>query len=262
MTTTLPAILLAAVLAGLCHAADASRPSETWPWVDLTHPIPPGTRIGVPQTVTTDAPSSSLMTLLGAPARFAPDRPAIADLRPDQLTGRTVVVGVVDAVRTHRDYAVTVDDFLRWERRHGRIREGSIVLIHTGFGFWWPDPERYLGQSGSSAGTPGQASHPGLHPEAARWLATDRRVKAVGMDTAGVDPGGSGSTEVAQILSEAHIPIFTNVANMDRLPPTGSYGVALPLRLEDAGEAPVHIIAQFRARPSRIRSSSPAGPVF
>jgi hypothetical protein len=40
-----------------------------------------------------------------------------------------------------------------------------------------------------------------------------------------------------------NIPGFENVANLDQLPPTGSYEIALPMKIRDGSGAPLRIIS-------------------
>ena len=74
----------------------------------------------------------------------------------ERLVGPAVVIDVTLACARNRDYLVDVGDLQGWEARHGQIPRGAIVLLHTGFGRFWPDRERYLGTAarGAEAATP------------------------------------------------------------------------------------------------------------
>ena len=63
----------------------------------------------------------------------------------ERLVGDAVVVDVSESALADRDYLITKADLRSWEKRNGRISRGSIVLLRTGFGRYWPDAERYLG---------------------------------------------------------------------------------------------------------------------
>lgn len=89
-------------------------------------------------------------------------------------------------------------------------------------------------------------SFPGIHPETAQWLVDQRNVKAVGLDTPSLDYGQSEQFETHQILFEENIPGFENVANLNQLPPTGAYVVALPMKIRDGSGAPLRIVAHIR----------------
>jgi kynurenine formamidase len=83
---------------------------------------------------------------------------------------------------------------------------------------------------------------PGLAPAAARWLATERRLKAVGIDTASIDRGRSQLFESHRILFEREIPAFENVASLDALPAIGARVVALPMKIRGGSGAPLRIV--------------------
>ena len=67
-------------------------------------------------------------------------------------------------------------------------------------------PERYLGTAERGAAAVAKLRFPGLHPDAAQWLATERAINAVGIDTASIDFGQSKLFETHRILAARGIP--------------------------------------------------------
>ncbi len=115
------------------------------------------------------------------------------------------------------------------------------MLVRTGWGEFWGDRRAYLGDD-----TPGDDRNlhfPGISAEAARLLARERRVDAVGIDTASIDYGPSTDFMAHQILFEADIPAFENLANLERLPESGSTLIALPARIAEGSGAPLRAVA-------------------
>ena len=84
---------------------------------------------------------------------------------------------------------------------------------------------------------------PGIDPEAAKWLVENRNIKAVGLDTPSIDYGQSTLFETHQVLYEINIPGFENVANLDQLPATGAFIIALPIKIKGGSGAPLRIVA-------------------
>jgi kynurenine formamidase len=84
---------------------------------------------------------------------------------------------------------------------------------------------------------------PGLHPGAATWLSEIRKVKAIGIDTPSIDYGQSNLFKSHQVLSKKNIPIFENVANLERLPPRGAIIIALPMKIKEGSGGPLRIVA-------------------
>ena len=59
----------------------------------------------------------------------------------------------------------------------------------------------------------------------------------------GVDYGQSKDFRAHVILYSANIPGFENVANLGELPATGSYAVALPMKIAKGSGGPLRIVA-------------------
>ena len=182
-------------------------------------------------------------THLDSPVHFAKGRASVDQLPLQQLMGSAVVVDVTAKCATNPDYLVSVADFENWERRNGRIRPGTIVLLRTGFGKYYPDAKKYLGTDERGAGAVAKLHFPGLDPVAARWLTQNRSIKAIGLDTASIDYGQSTLFESHRILFEKNIPAFENVANLDQLPVKGFSVIALPMKIKGGSGGPLRIIA-------------------
>jgi kynurenine formamidase len=182
-------------------------------------------------------------THLDAPVHFAQGRQAADEIPLDRLVGSAAVVDVSDRSARDADYQITTDDLQAWERANGRIPAGAILLLRTGFSARWPDAARYLGTAERGADAVPKLHFPGLHPEAARWIVTERDIKAIGIDTASIDFGQSTLFESHRVLYERNIPAFENLAQLDRLPATGAFIVALPMKIAGGTGGPLRAIA-------------------
>lgn len=232
-------------------------------WVDLTHELSTDAVFwptAAPFRMTTDfegmtergyyysaysfATAEHGGTHLDAPVHFAEGRRSVDQVPLDQLIGNAVVIDVTSRARADRDYRVTVQDFRDWEARNGRIPDAAIVLIRTGFSAFWPDAAAYLGTALRGAAGVAALSFPGLHEEAANWLVAERAVSAVGIDTASIDYGKSQDFAAHVALMSHNVPAFENLANLDQLPATGSFVVALPVKIRGGSGAPLRIVAR------------------
>ena len=182
-------------------------------------------------------------THIDAPNHFAYERKTVDEIPLGQLNGNAVVIDVSEKALKNRDYQVSIEDFTSWEHKHGKIKEGSIILLNTGYGQYWPDKEKYMGTSEKGADAVAKLHFPGLGPEAAEWLVNNRSINAIGLDTPSIDYGQSQYFRSHQILFEQNIPAFENVANIDKLPPKGAYVIALPMKIRGGSGAPLRIIA-------------------
>lgn len=180
-------------------------------------------------------------THLDAPIHFAEGKRTADQIPVEQLIAPAVVIDVGAKAAADADYRLTLDDVRAWEAKHGAIAAGTIVLLRTGWGKRWPDRKRYLGDD-----KPGDASNlhfPSYGAEAARYLVEQRKVGALGVDTASIDHGPSKDFIVHQIASAANVPGLENVANLDAVPETGAWVIALPMKIAGGSGGPVRVVA-------------------
>ncbi len=181
-------------------------------------------------------------THLDAPRHFAEGKWTTDEIPLDRLLGPGVVVDVTSAAAADADYQIPRAVLENWEREHGAFPPRAIVLFRTGWGRRWPDRSRYLGTSALGPEGVADLHFPGIHPDAARWLVA-KEVDAVGIDTASIDHGQSKTFDSHQVLFAANVPAFENVAQLDRLPVTGSFVVALPMKIKGGSGGPLRIAA-------------------
>lgn len=180
-------------------------------------------------------------THLDAPIHFGEGKAALDEIPLGKLIGPAVIVDVRQACETNPDYRVTADDITNWEKEHGKIPSGAIVIAHTGWGRFWPDKKRYLGTD--KAGDVANLHFPGFSKEAAEFLTTQRQIDAVGIDTPSIDFGQSKDFIVHQVLNGANIYGLENVARLERVPPVGATIMALPMKIKGGTGGPVRMLA-------------------
>ena len=235
---------LAGRIVDLTHAYDAD--AVYWPTADgfeLTIDFKGMTDGGWYYEANTFRTAEHGGTHLDAPIHFAAGRHHADEIPLEKLIGPAVVIDVTAQAAEDRDYQVAVADFEAWEKKHGRLPDGVIVLLNTGFGKFWPDRVTYMGTAERGAEAVSKLSFPGLHPDAASWLVAERRIHAIGLDTPSIDYGQSAGFESHRVLFEENIPAFENVANLDRLPPAGFQVVALPMKIRGGSGGPLRIVA-------------------
>jgi kynurenine formamidase len=82
-----------------------------------------------------------------------------------------------------------------------------------------------------------------MSQQAAELLATQRKIDAVGLDTASLDYGPSKDFMAHRVLLGANIYGLENVANLEKLPPTGATLIALPMKIKGGTGGPTRIVA-------------------
>jgi kynurenine formamidase len=180
-------------------------------------------------------------THLDAPIHFAEGKQSVEQIPIEKHIGPGIKISVADKVASDRDYRITSADIQAFERRAGTIPAGAIVLIHTGWGRNWGNAVQYLGTDKiNDASTP---HFPGIAQDAAEFLARERQVAMVGIDTPSLDHGPSKDFIAHQVLNGANIPGLENVAGLDNLPEKGFLIVALPMKIAAGSGAPARVVA-------------------
>jgi kynurenine formamidase len=186
-------------------------------------------------------------THIDAPVHFAEGRRSVDQIPLEQLIAPAIKIDVSERAAENRDYLISIEDIKVWEKHNGRIPDLSIVLFQTGWGKFWPKKLDYLGTDAHGDDAVKDLHFPGLDPQAAKWLVENRRISAVGIDTASIDYGQSTEFASHVELMTNNIPAFENVANLDQVPESGAFVVALPMKIKGGSGAPLRIVALLPA---------------
>lgn len=73
-------------------------------------------------------------------------------------------------------------------------------------------------------------------------MVENRSISAIGIDTPSIDYGQSEFFKSHVILLSENIPVFENVANLEKLPSKGFEVIALPMKIKDGSGAPLRIV--------------------
>src|SRR5437588_3006010 len=176
-------------------------------------------------------------THLDAPAHFPPGKTTVDQIPAEQLFGPAVVIDVRTESGKDADYQLGAARVEEWEKRHGRVSEGAIVLLRTGWASGWPDVRQYRNQDEQ-----GQMHFPGFSAEAAKLL-IDRKVSGLGCDTLSIDHGASSDYSVHHLALGAGLYQLENLADLSELPETGAFLIVAPIKLEGGSGGPVRVFA-------------------
>ncbi len=195
-------------------------------------------------------------THLDAPKHFFKKGKTVDKIPLQQLIGNGVLIDIQKECEKNKDHQINREDLLQWEKLNGTIPEKSILLFRTGFEKYWPNRMKYLGTDERGAEAISKLHFPGLDPEAAQWLIENRRIKAVGLDTASIDYGQSTFFETHRILSKNGIVIFENLTNLQKLPSKNFQIIALPMKIRGGTGGPLRIIAVIPSLESAVLQHS------
>lgn len=161
-------------------------------------------------------------------------------IAPRKFVGPACVIDVTADVEQNPDFLLTPARVLAWESEHGRIPAGAWVLLRTG----WSSRlsrEDFLNVQADGAHSPG------FHKDCSIFLATERDVLGVGVETVGTDAGQAGTFDPPfpnhNFMHGNGKFGITSLINLDQLPPTGAIVIAAPLKIVGGSGSPLRVIA-------------------
>lgn len=151
-----------------------------------------------------------------------------------QFVGPACVIDVSAEAAADPDFVLTRAHVEAWEAEHGMIPAGAWLLLRTDWSKRSGDA--FLNDSHT----------PGFEPDVVRFLAHDRDVKGVGVETVGTDAGQAGGFDppfpAHNIMHGAGKLGLASLANLDQLPPTGAIVIAAPLKIVQGSGSPVRVL--------------------
>jgi kynurenine formamidase len=207
-------------------------------YVDLTHTITPHSPIwkgfgpsafkpslnpdtGKPYTYAADGfeatsyelSTDQLGTQLDPPAHWAPEYPAIDELPATYAVRPLIVISIVKQVAHDPKYALSVADIHAFERRHGRIAAGSVVMVRSDWSKKWRD------DPAKAAALAADPAFPGVSLDALKFLHLRRHILFHGHEP--LDTDTTPTLEGEAWLMHHGYAQAEGVANLGAVPATG-----------------------------------------
>jgi kynurenine formamidase len=176
-------------------------------------------------------------THLDAPIHFPPGKTPVDKIPPERLFGPAVLIDVREEAAQNADYQLTLARIARWEKEHGKIPPGAIVILRTGWSSRWPDVQKYRNMDAK-----GVMHFPGYSTDAVVRL-IERKVSGLTIDTLSVDYGPSQKFPVHQLSHGAGLYHVENLADLSALPEAGAFLVVAPIKLEGGSGGPCRVFA-------------------
>jgi len=158
----------------------------------------------------------------------------------ERFIGPACVINVAEQARENADFLLTTEVIEGWERQHGRIPEHAWVLIRTD----WSKrtgADAYLNIAADGPHTPG------FHPDCVPFLARERDILGVGVETVGTDAGQAATFNPMfpchTIMHGSNRFGLASLTNLEHLPPTGAVVIAPPLKIVNGSGSPLRVLA-------------------
>lgn len=159
---------------------------------------------------------------------------------PKKFVGSACVIDVSHEVQKDPDFLLTVDRVRQWEAAHGKIPAGAWVLLRTGWSRRTA-PGEYINLQQDGPHTPGFVK------ECSEFLARERDVLGVGVETVGTDAGRAATFNPPfpnhYVMHGSGKFGLAGLCNLDQLPPTGAVVIAAPLKIINGSGSPLRAIA-------------------
>ena len=157
-------------------------------------------------------------THLSAPGHFIEGATTVDQLPASNFAWPAYVIDVRARVAQDPDFQLSTTEIRAYERAVGRIPNGALVILFTGFEDRWPTPAY-------------SETAPGISAAAIEWLFSARRIKGVGSDTFGPDAtSDTGFAASTAVFSHGGVTI-ENMNGIDQLHRRGDIVIAPTVRL-------------------------------
>lgn len=167
-------------------------------------------------------------THMDAPSHCISGGKFIHNFDVNDLIMPCVVIDVSD--QCHERYSLSAEDVTDFESKYGLIQKSSCVMVKTDWSKFWHTPLQYHNNH----------VFPSVSAEAAELL-VERGVSAIGIDTLSPDRPEDGFNVHKTFLGADKV-IIENVANLGSMPPTGSFVMVMPIKINYGTEAPVRLV--------------------
>lgn len=158
----------------------------------------------------------------------------------DRFIGPACVIDVSSEVQRHDDFLLTSARIEQWESEHGRIPRRAWMLIRTGWS------KRVNAQDFLNIKADGPHT-PGFEPACVQFLASERDILGVGVETVGTDAGQAATFNPMfpchTIMHGSNKFGLASLTNLDQLPPTGAVVIAPPLKIVNGSGSPLRVLA-------------------
>lgn len=165
----------------------------------------------------------------------------VSQLELHRLVAPAVVLDFADEAGRDADFLLDIHHVQAWEQRHGEIPANAWLLLRTGWDRYAQDRAAFL-----NADENGPHS-PGFTAQCAHWLAEEKEISGVGVETVGIDAGAAATMDPPfpmhhYLLGHDKYGI-TSLQNLGELPPTGALLVVAPLPIVGGTGSPTRVLA-------------------
>lgn len=248
------------VLGAACAHADGMSLAEAYKvlstrrYVDLTHSFSPSTPVWQgfgqatftaaadpgtyrPYNIQEDKFRTTFYSMVGQygthvdpPAHFHEGATTMDRIPLKEMILPLVVFDITPLLGTDPNHALTVDDILAWEKKHGRVPAGAFAALRTDMYKDWKNHERFK-----------RFPFPAWSLAAIQFLFEQRHITAIGHESLDTDTTPTMDSET-WVLGQGHYQIEV-MAHLDEVPPAGALIVVTWPKVENGFGFPARAFA-------------------
>jgi kynurenine formamidase len=159
---------------------------------------------------------------------------------PRKFIGPACVIDVTADVEQNPDFLLTIERIEQWESEYGSLPAGAWLLVRSGW-------SKRIGREAFLNMQADGAHSPGFLPTCSAFLAKERDILGVGVETVGTDAGQAGGFDPPfpnhSYMHGAGKFGITSLVNLELLPSTGAIVIAAPLKIVKGSGSPLRVIA-------------------
>ena len=154
-------------------------------------------------------PTDQIGTQLDPPAHWTATGATISELPATFAVRPLVVINIAPKVAKDAGYEATPGDVADWERLHGRVPKGAVVMFRSDWSKHWNEPQRFT-----------QKPFPGVGLAALQFLHLERGILFHGHEP--LDTDMSEDFRAESWLLRHHFTQAEGVMNLDQVPEAGA----------------------------------------
>jgi kynurenine formamidase len=154
-------------------------------------------------------PTDQVGTQLDPPAHWSATGATISELPATYAVRPLVVINIAPQVAKEPGYEATLADVQQWEKRHGVIPKGSVVMFRSDWSKRWNDPQRFT-----------QRPFPGVGLAVLQFLHLQRGILFHGHEP--LDTDQSEDFKAESWLLRHNYTQAEGVTNLDQVPEAGA----------------------------------------
>ena len=156
-----------------------------------------------------EIPTDQYGTQLDPPAHWEEYGATISDLPATYAVRPLAVIDIHEKVTKDPGYHCQVDDISAWEKKHGAIPEGAVVMVRSDWHKKWLETERF-----------NKKPFPGVSLDALKFLHLERKILFHGHEP--LDTDTTPNLEGEYWLLHNHFCQAEGVTNLDQVPEAGA----------------------------------------